>query len=157
MLTPVHGTGGSVVQFARGTEGDGMQQYAFKFFVPPGGYKEEELIYKSYQEALRKFMPEVVKYGPNTDGAIKDPFGNPLPPFIAMEKGESLRDHMKSRVDVFTAAQVLLGTPYSFCICCFTCDLSQGFMCGTTPFSVGATLEQHLRLESHAPCPPRTV
>lgn len=54
------------------------------------------------------------RYAGNSDLALKDPFGGVLPPCIVMEKGESLQDRaQKSRIDVFTAAQVLLSTPSS--------------------------------------------
>lgn len=53
-------------------------------------------------------MPSVSRMERNADGAIKDPFGKPLAPFIVMDKGESLQELVKNgRVDVFTAAQVL--------------------------------------------------
>jgi hypothetical protein len=43
----------------------------------------------------------------NEELRIRDPFGGLIPPFIVMEKGESLRERARNfRVDVFTAAQV---------------------------------------------------
>lgn len=101
--------GTALVQFARGTKGTGLEVYAIKFFVRRGSYDEEACMYQSFPPELRRFMPTVVKYAPNTNRKIKDPFGRPLPPFIVMEKGESLRDRAKNcPVDVFTAAQVLV-------------------------------------------------
>ena len=64
-------------------------------------------MYRNSPPQLKRFMPKVVKYVANVDDAIVDPFGNPLPPFIVMEKGDSLRDRTRDTpVDVFTAAQV---------------------------------------------------
>ncbi|NJR42311.1 MAG: hypothetical protein HC767_06280 [Akkermansiaceae bacterium] len=95
------------MQFARGTQGTGLGAYALKFFAHRTTYEEEAHMYQTFPQELRRFMPTVVKFAANRDHAITDPFGSPLPPFIVMEKGESLRDRAKnSRVDVFTAAQV---------------------------------------------------
>lgn len=97
--------GQSVVQFARGTDGTAL--YAIKFFVKQEQYHEEAAMYRDSPLQLQRFMPAVVKYADNLDGAIKDPFGNVLPPFIMMEKGESLTDRASNvPVDLFTATQV---------------------------------------------------
>jgi hypothetical protein len=99
--------GQSVVQFARRTDGSGTELVAIKFFAKRAGYEEEVAIYRHAAPKLRNFMPLVSKYVDNVDGAAKSPFGNVLPPFIVMEKGESLSDRSQGiPVDVFTAAQV---------------------------------------------------
>jgi hypothetical protein len=106
-----HVAGQSVVQFARRTDGTGLAPYALKFFLMRSVYEEEAEMYRNSPPKLKRFMPKVVKYVPNEDGRVLDPFGNALPPFIVMEKGESLRDRNKDTpIDVFTAAQVQL--PY---------------------------------------------
>lgn len=58
---------------------------------------------------LRRFMPTVSRMERNADGALKDPFGQPLAPFIVMERGEGLQGRVqKGPVDTFVAAQVPL-------------------------------------------------
>lgn len=67
-------------------------------------------MYRDAPLQLKRFMPSVAKYVDNVDEALKDPFGNTLPPFIVMEKGESLSDRARNMpVDLFTAAQVMLS------------------------------------------------
>lgn len=88
--------------------GTGLDAYALKFFAHRSTYDEETRLYQSFPKQLRRFMPVVVQFVPNTDQKVRDPFGNALAPFIVMEKGESLRDRANNcRVDLFTAAQVL--------------------------------------------------
>lgn len=95
-----------MVQFARRT-GTGTALYALKFFAKRSCYEEEVAIYRSAPVQLQRFMPGVVKYADNSDGALRCPFGNVLPPCIVMEKGESLRDRASNMpVDLYTAAQV---------------------------------------------------
>lgn len=107
-ITCMH-AGQSVVQFARRTDGTGMAPYAIKFFAKRSDYDEEAAMYRNSPLPLRRFMPSVVKYADNSDGASTDPFGTPLQPFIVMEKGECLQDRARNwPVDVFTAAQVRL-------------------------------------------------
>lgn len=120
-----------MVQFARRTDGTGLAPYAVKFFLMRSVYEEEADMYRNSPPKLKRFMPKVVKYVPNADDTIVDPFGNPLPPFIVMEKGESLRDRTRDTpVDVFTAAQVLPPENLGFSVavanlvclcCCFFC------------------------------------
>lgn len=102
--------GQSVVQFARRTDGTGTALYAIKFFAKREHFDEEAAVYRNSPPKLQRFMPAVVKYAANMDCAIQDPFGNSLPPFIVMEKGESLSDRSSNMpVDLFTAAQVLFS------------------------------------------------
>ena len=118
-----------MVQFARRTDGSGTELVAIKFFAKRASYEEEVAIYKDAPVKLRNFMPLVSKYVDNLDGAAKGPFGNVLPPFIVMEKGESLSDRASSvPVDLFTAAQVwfpvlLLARFYSSTVCKRKCTL----------------------------------
>jgi hypothetical protein len=94
-----------VVQFAKKAEGNEMTFYALKFFAFRKEYLQEVDIYRN--SPLRKFMPNVYLYESNEDNSIRDPFGGVMPPFIVMEKGESLQERAnKCRIDVFTAAQV---------------------------------------------------
>lgn len=96
-----------MVQFARRTDGTGTALCALKFFAKRSCYDEEVGIYRSAPVQLQRFMPAVVKYSDNCDGALRCPFGNVLPPCIVMEKGESLKDRASNMpVDLYTAAQV---------------------------------------------------
>lgn len=96
-----------MVQFARRTDGTGTALFAVKFFESRAGYDEEVRVYREAPMQLQRFMPSVSKYVDNLNSSVCDPFGNPLPPFIVMEKGESLSDRAhRMPVDLFTAAQV---------------------------------------------------
>lgn len=107
--------GQSVVQFARRIDGTGLAPYAVKFYLMRSVYQEEVDMYRNSPAKLKRFMPRVVKYVANEDSTIVDPFGNTLPPFIVMEKGESLRDRTRDNpVDMFTAAQVLSASDPAF-------------------------------------------
>ena len=86
-----------------------MEQVAIKFFAKKNEYEEEAEVYRN--SPLRFFMPTVQKYVDNADSSVEDPFGAALPPFIVMEKGESLQDRARrTRIDVYTAAQVCITT-----------------------------------------------
>jgi hypothetical protein len=94
-----------VVQFARKPNGNPLSLYAIKFFAAWRDFQEEVEVYRN--SPLRSFMPSVLHTESNEDCKIRDPFGGLIPPFIVMEKGESLQERARnSRVDVFTAAQV---------------------------------------------------
>jgi hypothetical protein len=86
--------------------------FAIKFFASRRDYAEEVEVYRN--SPLRTFMPRVLHFESNENSRIRDPFGGHMPPFIVMEKGESLQERARNcRVDVFTAAQVHcdLSTP----------------------------------------------
>ena len=83
------------------------EELAFKFFVDRAEYDVESKMYRGLSRSLRPFAPKVDKYVDNKNGAMKDPFGNPLPPCIIMCRGQSILDKARnSRVDVFSAAGV---------------------------------------------------
>lgn len=105
--------GQGVVQYARRVQNNAAHLYAIKFYARVRTFQEESEIYKS--SPLRRFMPTVSRVERNEDGAIKDPFGKPLAPFVVMEKGESLQEKLgKRNIDVYMAAQV----PFSiFSLC----------------------------------------
>jgi hypothetical protein len=97
--------GQAVVQFARKADSNDLSFYALKFFAAQKDYMQEVDIYRN--SPLRSFMPSVVLFEGNVDNSIRDPFGGVMPPFIVMEKGESLQERARNRqIDVFTAAQV---------------------------------------------------
>jgi hypothetical protein len=98
-----------VVQFAKKADDNAITLFALKFFAFRKEYLQEVDVYRN--SPLRNFMPSVILYESNEDNSIRDPFGGVMPPFIVMEKGESLQERAtKGRVDVFTAAQVLFKT-----------------------------------------------
>jgi hypothetical protein len=97
--------GQGVVQFARRPVGNEISLFAIKFFAVRRDFLEEVDVYSN--SPLRHFMPRVLHFESNEDSSIRDPFGGIIPPFIVMEKGDSLQERARSgRIDVFTAAQV---------------------------------------------------
>lgn len=109
-----HGTdappcaGQGVVQFARGAFN--QRDYAVKFCVIPAVFAVERSLYGD--RALQSILPNIADVCDNEDGAITDPRGNPVPPFIVMERGEAL-DEWAARVrpDVAAVAQARIPTP----------------------------------------------
>jgi hypothetical protein len=94
-----------VVQFARRLDGNHVSLFALKFFAVRRDFMQEVNMYRN--SPLRHFMPRMLRYESNNNCKIRDPFGGLLPPFIVMEKGESLQERAPhSRIDLFTAAQV---------------------------------------------------
>jgi hypothetical protein len=94
-----------VVQFARRMDGNHLSLFAIKFFATRKDYLGEVEVYRF--SPLRSFMPSVLHFESNEDCRMRDPFGGLIPPFIVMEKGESLQERSRNcRIDVFTAAQV---------------------------------------------------
>jgi hypothetical protein len=86
----------------------GAHLVAIKFFARANNFQEESEVYRS--SPLRHFMPMVSLIERNSNGAVKDPFGRPLAPFIVMEKGQSLQEKlMNGRLDPYGAAQVCGG------------------------------------------------
>lgn len=97
------------MQFAERSDGYETEPLAMKFFVKRADYDAESKTFRSIPRALRNFLPKVDKYIDNRNGAMKDPFGNTLPPCIVMTRCESLLDKAQnSRIDVFSASGVRL-------------------------------------------------
>lgn len=62
-------TGGqAVVQFARRTDGSGIDAYALKFFGKHADYEEEAEVYRT--SPLRHFMPNVVRCVPRASACV---------------------------------------------------------------------------------------
>jgi hypothetical protein len=78
--------GQGMIQFAARV--DGGEDIAIKFFLRPTAFKCEEALYT--RPELRTMMPAVIGMERNTMGEIRSPSGWPFPPFIIVEKGESL-------------------------------------------------------------------
>lgn len=95
--------GQGAVQFATGVFNG--REYAVKFCVIPTVFTLERSLYSD--PALRSILPNVADVCPNENGAVTDPSGNPMPPFIVMERGEALDEWAAgSRPDVGSVAQV---------------------------------------------------
>jgi hypothetical protein len=91
------------VQFARSIHGDG--EYAIKFFALREAFHIEMQMYAD--KTLREFLPIPQGIHDNENGEFVDARGIKLPPFIIMEKGESLDDWSKrKRPNVFAATPV---------------------------------------------------
>lgn len=98
--------GQGVVQFARGAFNG--REYAVKFCVIPSVFTLERSLYSD--PALRSILPNIADVCPNDSGAVTDPTGNPVPPFIIMERGEALDEwSVRARPDVRAAAQARLS------------------------------------------------
>eukprot|EP00892_Ulva_mutabilis_P008326 jgi/Ulvmu1/5866/UM025_0128.1 len=104
--------GQAVVQFARDRRSD--LPYALKFFLCESAFADEARLYTDPTTPLGRFLPRVrniVEAG--ADAAVRDANGRPLPPCIAMEKGESLDLWMRrgaDGVDFFTGLQIITHT-----------------------------------------------
>eukprot|EP00892_Ulva_mutabilis_P012606 jgi/Ulvmu1/9718/UM055_0056.1 len=79
--------GKSVVQFVRNSQ---EELYAVQFFGSRAAFEEARRLY--LHDALARFMPPVVEFVANENGAFCDPFDHPMPPCLVMEKGESLTE-----------------------------------------------------------------
>jgi hypothetical protein len=91
------------VQFARSIRGDG--DYAIKFFILKESFDVEKVMYA--EKTLKEFLPQPAAICDNESGEAVDARGTPLPPFIVMEKGESLDEWSQRRKpSVFAATPV---------------------------------------------------
>eukprot|EP00892_Ulva_mutabilis_P004417 jgi/Ulvmu1/2347/UM013_0195.1 len=96
--------GQAVVQFARSVRDRG--QYALKFFISRPSFDAESRFYTD--SPLGKLLPRLEGLCDNLDGAVQDAQGNPLPPFVIMERGESLDEWSRRRKpDMWAAMPVL--------------------------------------------------
>lgn len=79
--------------------------YAVKFFVSQKAFAEEGDFYKS--SPLGALLPKCLALCGNEDGAESDAHSIPLPPFLIMEKGESLDEwSRRAKPDNFQAVAV---------------------------------------------------
>jgi hypothetical protein len=92
--------GQAVVQFARRAGAE--EEVALKFFVSRRSFDAEKAIYTNME--LRKLLPRLQGLHDNNDGTFVDPHGNPLPPCIIMERGESLDEWSCCRLPDMWAA-----------------------------------------------------
>lgn len=78
---------------------------ALKFFASRAAFEGERRLYM--HSTAGRFMPTVLAFEPNEDGRFCDPFDNPMPPCIVMEKGELLTERSPLAADdAATTAQV---------------------------------------------------
>lgn len=102
-----------MVQFARSL-GDG-HEHALKFFVSPNAFDRERRLYGD--PTLGVLLPRLGRVCTNADGAITDAFGEPLPPFIVMEKGEALDEwSRRAKPDLFQSVAVRLSHAWDTCM-----------------------------------------
>ena len=104
-IVVIASAGQGVVQFGYCKGVHEQVPIATKFFLKLSDYREEAHFYTQYSDALGGFMPKIFLMHDNADGAVTDPFGNVLPPFIVMEKGEPLPT-LASQVDIMACTQV---------------------------------------------------
>eukprot|EP00892_Ulva_mutabilis_P002733 jgi/Ulvmu1/12460/UM009_0112.1 len=96
--------GQGIVQFARGVT-DGLD-YALKFFVSKSAFDAEGELYRD--PVLGPLLPKIEGISGNEGGEAGDAHGTPLPPFIAMEKGEALDEwSRRAKPDLFQSVAML--------------------------------------------------
>lgn len=86
-----------------------------KFFVSQSAFQQEAEQYSNPENPLRKFLPPLHSVMDNADGTLVDAQGNPLPPCIVMERGESLdiwSRGTKFKMEIHTCMQVCLGVKH---------------------------------------------
>lgn len=94
------------MQFASGHL-DGAE-YAIKFFLDRASFHHEQELYADAN--LQRMMPAVSDVVSNEcEGAILTRFGLPLPPFIVVERGESLNEWAVRRSPDFLTSMVVRG------------------------------------------------
>lgn len=96
-----------MVQFVRGVN-DG-RQYAIKFFLSQRAFEAERRIYSD--SPLGKLLPQLDDVCDNRSGALQDVDGRPLPPFVVMERGESLDEWARRRKPDMMAAMPVRPRP----------------------------------------------
>lgn len=97
--------GQGVVAFAQGAHDD--LGYALKFFVHRGPFLAEREMYRC--QALQRLLPRVYcEYDPEEKpSGLVDSHARPLPPCLAMERGEGLSDwSRRAKPDIFQAVAV---------------------------------------------------
>lgn len=86
---------------------DDRFRYAIKFFVVPAAFAAERHLYES--RVLGPLLPKIEDvYDPTgAPGRLLDRNGQPLPPCMVMERGESLNEwSRRAKPDVFQSVAV---------------------------------------------------
>eukprot|EP00892_Ulva_mutabilis_P005786 jgi/Ulvmu1/357/UM001_0363.1 len=92
--------GQGVIQFARLAKGTRPApntpepQVALKFYVQPELIRPESTVYSAPAMHAAGVLPQSGAFALNTDGAMTDSAGAPLPPCFVMERGVSLKEWM---------------------------------------------------------------
>ena len=60
-----------------------------RFFLDPAEFEQEVGAYK--HEMLKRILPSLLHASDNANGAIRSRSGLPLPPFLALERGTTLK------------------------------------------------------------------
>eukprot|EP00892_Ulva_mutabilis_P004414 jgi/Ulvmu1/2344/UM013_0192.1 len=92
--------GQAVVQFVR--EARGGRQFAIKFFLSQRAFEAERRVYSD--SPLGRLLPQLEQVCDNRGGALRDAEGAALPPFVVMERGESLDEWSRHRKPDTSAA-----------------------------------------------------
>lgn len=83
-----------VVQFAVGADDKNAgSSFAVKFFLSKQAFAAERAIYK--RDGLLQALPRLHGLCSNADHRMVDAHGNPLPPCIVLERGESLQERLR--------------------------------------------------------------
>lgn len=80
--------GEAIVQIARVC--DTGREVAVKLYASRRGFEADAARSSNGGHVLHRLMPRVRRAYPNADVALRDVCGNPLPPFIVMDKAEPL-------------------------------------------------------------------
>eukprot|EP00892_Ulva_mutabilis_P008827 jgi/Ulvmu1/6316/UM029_0024.1 len=96
--------GQAIVQIARVR--DSGREVAVKLYASRRAYEADAARSSDARNPLHALMPRLRRLYPNTDIALRDVCGNPLPPFIVMDKAEPLDTycslHQPRRSEAFT-------------------------------------------------------
>lgn len=89
---------------------DSGREVAVKLYASRRGYEADSARIVHQDDPLHGLMPRVRRLYPNADVALRDVCGNPLPPFIVMDKGEPLDTycglHQPRRSEAFKVRSV---------------------------------------------------
>eukprot|EP00892_Ulva_mutabilis_P000884 jgi/Ulvmu1/10797/UM069_0032.1 len=96
--------GQGVVQFARRIQNGA--EYAIKFFTNRHAFARELALYSN--PTLRAMMPAVSAVQDNSDGRVQDSTGFAFPPFIVVERGESLDEWVHRVAPDFVTSMFVL-------------------------------------------------
>ena len=83
-----------------------LMQAAIKFYLDRRGFERERELYTESQ--LRAMMPATLAVEDNASGDCKTPYGYVFPPFVIIERGESLDEWSRDNAnkDIVTIFQV---------------------------------------------------
>ena len=94
-------------------------QAAIKFYLDRKGFESERELYT--ESELKAMMPATLAVEDNASGDCKTPYGYVFPPFVIIERGESLDEWSRDNAnkDIVTIFQVRALAPMarSWCLC----------------------------------------